>query len=514
MKVLWSKDDIIISKSGVSLLNKEASKRFYVVYKDKIDAKYADYLFPVDMAQKAYESCPRSVSEILGKSIGDEEKILSEYEKRFLNKTPDIKEFFEFLYSIPKLLNRKVDLEELKKFGSKLNKSLFDLNEEIFSIYVLINDNNFSFILENNCNNLYDLLNVLNVLKKVNTNPYDISCELIDSWLLKNKYYTLELKNEFIKFIEILSNKQDAYYMSNELLKYLNSKYDIKSLNDYGISVEEQINIVSNFDNTPEYLFKLASVLNKEDGISKEELIKYALFIKKKFNVDYEENSLKFFVRLPYEKNPVQLTNLLDDTNNLYDLLKLLQLPIIYNFDVCELNMKELNNWFDKHGYYEIKKYKILENKFLSELKTCPKDYYSSQIITMFLETKIKEIQKNNISSENQTEKDEHLKILKRYKPVTDTKKKKLIGAMLFGTGIIACFYLIVIREENPVTVIPNCVSTFKKYGESNVDFKTLLNSIGDLVKYFTAIATSCVGGNIILKCSDEDKLKQKKKVK
>lgn len=515
MEILWSKEDIVVSKNGVLLLNKAASKRFYEVYKDKIDSKYANNLFPVEFAQKAYNICPRNIEDILGKIKNDDEIVYEEYKKFFSVKQPDYISFFNFLYSISKLLDKNVTIDEMKIFGFRLNKTLFKKYEENFSRFVKLKDGDLLSVLNNECNSLDDFLDILNIVKLFDINSIEINLDLIDNWLLENGYYSLNYAKEFKEFIGKLSKDTENYYFGKTIAKYLFTKYDIKSFVNSSISIEEQIKIISNFDNTPEYLFKIASILNKEDGISNEELVNYAIFLKRRFKIDYEENSLKFFIRLPYENSPVQLTNLLDDAENLFDLLNLLQLPIIYNFEASELDMNALDNWFSNKKYYDTSMLKKLKTKFLEELKTCPRDYFSSQTVIMFLESKINELEKNkNDENDKNIDIDDSLKIVKRYKPVTDKKKKKLVASMLFGTGIIASFYLTIIKEENPINVISNCVSTFTKYGDGNIEFKMILNSVGDLIEYFTSILLIGIGGVLSSRYSEETEINVKKKVK
>ena len=496
MNALFSEDETIITPDGIRYLNKEASRKFYELYKDIIGENYNNTLFRYDLVLKACSSLPRK------KELSDIDKLKNEYNKLVVNGEISKKDFYSLLYSCSKIIKKRVSLNDLKEYAKELNSDLYGNNENEFDLYIILCKKGFKFVLDNYCENLDDLLYLLELKKSFEITSNDVECEVIDNWIMNNKFYSYKHKKEFNSFINEL--KKDKYYYSNEIFLFLESKYDLFSLSEYGVAIEEQIKIINSFDNSVEYIFKLSKILDKKIDCHK--LVKYALFIKRKFKIDYDENSLNLFVRLDNLDKPIVLTNLLDYTSNLFDLLKLLQLPIIYKFDVCDIDLDILDNWFDKHKYYSLKNKKVLENKFLNSLKTCPKDYYDSKKILEHIQSKLNK-NTNYVSDIDYT-------ILKMYRPVTETKKKKLVGALFFSTGIIASLYVTIIKNEYPSKVIVNCGKTFKKYSTYNPDLRNAVNKIDSLTDYFKIILTTNIGGYLVRTYFEDDEIFCNKEVK
>jgi hypothetical protein len=496
MNALFSEDETIITPDGIKYLNKEASRKFYELYKDIIGDRYSNTLFRYDLVLKACSSLPRK------KELSDIEKLKEEYNKLVVDGEISKKNFYSLLYSCSRIIKKRVSLNDLKEYAKELNNDLYGNNVNEFDLYIVLCQKGFNFVLNNYCENLDDLLYLLELEKEFDIKSEDVECEVIDNWIMNNKFYSFKHKKDFINFLSEI--RKDKYYYSTELFLFLDNKYDLFSITEYGVVIEEQLKIENTFDNDIEYIFKLHNILDKKIDFHK--LVKYALYIKRKFKIDYDENSLKLFVRLENEEKPIVLTNLLEYTTNLFDLLKLLQLPIIYKFDVCDIDLDILDTWFDKHKYYSLKNKKVLENKFLNSLKTCPKDYYNSKEILNHIESKLN---KDNIFID-----DIDYKVIKLYKPVTETKKKKLVGALFFSTGIIASLYLTIIKTEYPSKVIVNCGKTFKKYSTFNPYLKSAVSKIGNLNDYFKIILTTNIGGYLVKTYFEEDEIFDNKEVK
>ena len=492
MNNFCNEDELITTSNGIRYLNKEASRRFYELYKDVIDEKYSDTLFRYDLALKAYQSLPREIK----KELSDIDKLKIEYNKLTNDNIINKKDFFSLLYSCSKIIKKRVSLNDLKEYAKELNNDLYSNNINEFDLYITLCQKGFIFVLNNCCETLEDLLYIFNLEVELDINSDDISNEIIDEWINKNNFYSKDNINDFNRFISNIKISNNCY--SNELFLYLNKKYDLISISKYSISIEEEIKIKDNFESNVDYIFKIPSILNRE--IEYDELINYALYIKDKYKIDYDENSLKLYIRIKDINKPVILTNLLGYVDNLYDLLTLLQLPIIYKFEVENIDLSLLDNWLNKHNYYSLKNKKVLETKFLNSLKTCPKDYFDSTKI-------VEHIESNTKCSDIKLDSDEYI-ILKKYRPVTDMKKKKLIGSLFFSTGIIASLYLTIIKNENPSRVILNCTKTFSKYSMVNNDLKNIIENINSLDIYFKDILTTNLGGYFVKKYYEEEIVK------
>ena len=491
MNYFFNEDETIITPNGIRYLNKEASRKFYELYKDIIGGEYNDTLFRYDLVLKACKSVPRKMK----KELNNIDKLKIEYDKLSKDNNISKKDFFYLLYSCPKIIKKKVSLNDLKKYAEELNYDLYINNINEFELYIVLCQKGFKFVLENYCENLDDLLYILEIEQELDIKSKDVDVDIIDNWIHSNKFYSNKYIKDFIDFINKI--KMNKYYYSSEIYYYFDNKYDLYSLIEYKIPIEEQLKIIDTYNSKIEYLFDLSKILNKK--IDDDGLVNYALFLNRKFKVDYDENSLKFFVRLKMDNKPIVLVDLLEYALNLFDLLRLLQLPIIYKLEVSSIDLDILDEWFNKHKYYSIKNREILENKFLNSLKSCPKDYYDSKAILEHIERKIA---KDTVFLD-----DKDYKIIKKYRPVTEMKKKKLVGALLFSTGIVASLYLTIIKKEYPSKVIVNCSKTFKKYGSVNKDLKDAIDKISNLDLYFKKILTTNIGGYFIKNYFEEDEI-------
>ena len=203
----YSKDKINIIKNFFDTL--KCKKNAYYLSNEIID--YFKNKYDFDFAFKN------------GLSFNEQNKIFVNY-----NGSSD------FILMIPKIFKLNINsIDDIEIYLNFIKKKFkLNYNAKKLKIYnnIISNNNiiNFDFLLDNIIN-IEDLINVLAIPIKYELEVINFKIEKIDLWLSNNNYYDkkiIDFKNNF--YDEIVFNEK-KYYLSSEIVSYLNHKFINKS---------------------------------------------------------------------------------------------------------------------------------------------------------------------------------------------------------------------------------------------------------------------------------------------
>ena len=472
MQQIWTDDEITIGNDGYYYLNKNASNRFRKYYSKYLNNEYLECLFEVEWAKEVIKNFPPKIED------NDKEIILNDYNKKYNGEKIDIYILFDYLFSLSSLLNRNISLEELKKYGNMLNYD-FKFVDYSFEIYFNIKNLGLDKTISLT-SDWYELLTILNVVKKCNIYNIDFNIKNIDDWLYKNKYYSKDNISILNSFFDTLKNKKNLYFLSNEILDYFKNKYDFDCAFKDGVSFNEQNKIIVNYNGDIDFIFMIPQLFNI-DVKNIKDIEKYLNFINKKFKINYNTKKFKIYMDILNNKNVLNYNYLLDNISNIEELCSILTIPEKYKLNVINFDIEKIDLWLENNNYYDKK---IIEFKelFYDNIKK----FYSSLDIIDYLNNKfINSIEPQKFNTQDL----ETYIIEKHYQPMTEIKIKKLINSLLIGTGLIACVYLKIILNKDSLTIVINCSANYHKLLHSNSKYKELLKKTGVLLYYFCELS-------------------------
>lgn len=479
---IWTDDEILLD-NGVFYLNKHASNKFYEIYSKYLDDSYSNCLFELEWAKKVVKNYPPK--NIRNLTENDETcMVTTDYKKKFKDEKVEVFQLFEYIYSLSSLLNRSIGIDEMKKYGYLLNEDFKFVDYSFEVYYDLKNSDLLSTI--NTVSDWYELLNILNIANMCNYVDYKFKVEYIDDWLLKNNYYDNDKISALKKFFSVLKEKKNVYYLSEEILNYFNERYDFNSAFRYSVSFSEQRKILDNYNADENFVLLIPKIL-KIDIKNFDSISKYLIFLKRKLGLSYSTEKISFFEKVLCSDEPLDIMDLINNSNNIDELLNSLSLPIKYSLDVKELNISVLDEWFNANNYYN-ENIIELRNNFFDIIESNPRDFCFGNNILNYFKYKFENTFKNKILN---TQECEVYLIEKHYEPMTEAKKKLFVYSVLSGTGIIASLYLTIILKYDPIKVTMNCTSTFSKFFNTNNKYSYLSEKLGNLFYHFGDISTT-----------------------
>lgn len=503
---LWDESEIEII-NGDKYLNEEASQRVYEKY-EKYLSKYKDSKFRkfrVESVSKLIEYFSSLQHDDTSKDLEtDEKKLLEAFENTIVKPNDrDSKKLFSFFTTIPQILNRKMSTDEIKKYIKMIDKD-FNYYETFFDLYIDIINNGLNDCIKK-CNNQVEILMYLETYKNCLDIQYNLDIKMIYELFSTFSKDERERQTLIKDFLDKLKKYNSKYYSADKIIssfnEFLLNEEKEKELQDLD---EDEVNLLEYYDKNYKentnmdftFLLNLSSILNKTEGIDFQTLIKYGILLSEKFdNFKFgkkEQTQFSLYLKLSSKLNSdenkiIDFSELLNDINSLDDLLIYLEFFKKYKFPVKQLNLMDIDNWLKKNNFYEDKK--NIED-FYEQIEEEPeKYYYGNSIVSYFGEKIYKPLNQNDFL----VEEEEKFTILNRFKPVTDKKKKQIVEACLASVGIISCLYMTLVLKYDPVTVISNCVSTFKRFFVGNGKFNELLSKLGNLTVYFASIVGSYV---------------------
>ena len=478
MQQIWNDNEVTICSDGNYYLNRNASNRFKRIYSNYLDDKYSDCLFELEWAKQVVKAYPPIQKE--------ENIVLNDFDSKFSDQKVDIYNLFEYIYNLSILLNRELSLDELKKYGDILSED-FKFVDYSFEIFFNIKKYGLDKSINFTCD-WYELLTILNVVKKCNMLNIEFNIKNLDDWLYKNNYYTQEKISTLKKFFDTLKSKKNMYYLSDEILEYFKNKYDFECAFKGGLSFNEQNKIIVNYNGESDFIFMIPKLF-KIDVKSIEDIEKYLNFLKKKFKLNYNTKKLKIYSNIINNDNTLNYDFLLDNISSIKELSSILSIPVKYDLNVNNFNIEKIDSWILNNNYYD-KKIMEFKKDFYDNIISNKQNYYLSLDIINYLNDKyIDSLEGKKINSQ-----DSKIYIIeKHYQPMTEIKRKLFIYSLLTGTGIIACFYLKFILNKEPFTIAVNCSSNYYKLLYSNPKYRELLKKIGNLLNYFCELSNTYI---------------------
>lgn len=115
-----------------------------------------------------------------------------------------------------------------------------------------------------------------------------------------------------------------------------------------------------------------------------------------------------------------------------------------------------------------------------------------------------------DLEDEEELEEETRLRVVRRRKPKTKEEKKKIVYSLIAGAGIISAGLLTFVAKMNPITVIGDCVESFKGLFTSNASLLELASKFGSLTAYFGSVVAGWVGASKLAKLYEkEEKMNQ-----
>lgn len=503
---IWNERDIELI-GGQKYLTEEASKKFYSEYKDYLQGVNLENVkFRLEDAENLVNYFKHQKDVIYSLTNEEKEKLLGIY------KLTSKKDLFNFFINIPNILNKKMSIEELKWCIHSIDDD-FSYYEAYFDLYRDIISNGLNKCIEK-CTNYEDVLMYLETYKLYFNIPYKLNLEILYNLPISE----IKIKEQRVKeFLNELKVHSDKYAFCDEIVSYFNkcileeqeeiekNKLTPKQKElveyyeeNYGKSAEVTI-----FD-----FLNLSGRLAGSEGTDFDTLVSNGILLSEKFdNFKFgkkEQKEFKIYFDLSANSNNnenlIDFSDLLNNKiNSLDDLLNYLEFFKKYTYPIKPLNLMDIDEWIKANGFYD-KNDEI--NDFYETIENDPdKYYYGKDIVNYFGKKIVKPVSQSEQFLSEQVE-EEKFSILNRIKPMTTKKRKEVIDVSLAAVGIISCLYMTVVLKYNPVTVISNCVSTFKRFFTGNTNFSDLLGRLGNLTLYFSSI----VGSFVFMKRVSDDK--------
>ncbi len=247
MKTIWNDQDIIIV-NNIRVLNKDATVRFYEMYKDKfvnpIDVD--KQLFTEEWAIKVIEKYPiKSLEELIEEDLLNINPLTKETFMRYIMDLPqkhdikDINKIKEFGYLFSKKFNIVFDEKLYKKI---LEEKMYLNYVEKFALDTIFNDK---------VKTLDSLLSLLKALSNGKYKQEEVSSNVI-SYLEKNNYFSQYGKKsmELGEFLKLLNSE---HYAFNNIIDSICDKFNIEDINIAienclkGKKIEKKYNYLNDF---------------------------------------------------------------------------------------------------------------------------------------------------------------------------------------------------------------------------------------------------------------------------